>query len=241
MPAKRSIGLAMMLAGILLFPLFASRGIDLTSGDDSPLDSVPALEEAGGLGFLPIFDSGESPSGGAPGLDQDTHSAVPTQDLANNSEAYQRVFAPERIVIPAIDLDEPVSESWLRSVEYQGEPYEQWVAPAYGAGWHPTSAPLGRVGNTVLNGHHNAYGEVFRHLAEVEVGDEIILFSGERAFVYRVGLVMTLPEKYQPLETRLDNARWIYPSEDERITLVTCWPYESNTHRVIVVAAPVYR
>jgi sortase A len=73
------------------------------------------------------------------------------------------------------------------------------------------------------------------------VGDEIILFSGERACVYRVGLVMTLPEKYQPLETRLDNARWIYPSEDERITLVTCWPYESNTHRVIVVAAPVYR
>jgi sortase (surface protein transpeptidase) len=30
------------------------------------------------------------------------------------------------------------------------------------------------------------------------------------------------------------------PSGDERLTLVTCWPYEwpGNSHRVIVVARP---
>jgi sortase A len=41
------------------------------------------------------------------------------------------------------------------------------------------------------------------------------------------------------LEVRLANAEWIKATEDERITLITCWPYESNTHRVVVVAVPV--
>ncbi|HID54608.1 MAG TPA: sortase, partial [Anaerolineae bacterium] len=34
-------------------------------------------------------------------------------------------------------------------------------------------------------------------------------------------------------------AEWIMPTEDERITLVTCWPYTDNTNRLIVVAQPV--
>jgi LPXTG-site transpeptidase (sortase) family protein len=38
---------------------------------------------------------------------------------------------------------------------------------------------------------------------------------------------------------RQANARWIGPFNDERLTLVTCWPYTNNTHRVIVVAKPV--
>ena len=37
----------------------------------------------------------------------------------------------------------------------------------------------------------------------------------------------------------MENAAWIMPSEDERLTLVTCWPYTSNTHRLIIVARPV--
>jgi len=37
---------------------------------------------------------------------------------------------------------------------------------------------------------------------------------------------------------RQENARWIAPTDDERLTLVTCWPYTNNTHRVVVVAKP---
>ena len=36
-------------------------------------------------------------------------------------------------------------------------------------------------------------------------------------------------------EQRLANARYIQPTSDARVTLVTCWPYYTNTHRVIVV------
>lgn len=50
---------------------------------------------------------------------------------------------------------------------------------------------------------------------------------------------MILPERDADLQTRLENARWIQPSQDERLTLVTCWPANSNTHRLIIVARPV--
>lgn len=40
------------------------------------------------------------------------------------------------------------------------------------------------------------------------------------------------------VDVRMDNARWILPSTDERLTLVTCWPAKSNTHRLIIVASP---
>jgi sortase A len=50
---------------------------------------------------------------------------------------------------------------------------------------------------------------------------------------------MILPERDMDMDTRMENARWILPSTDERLTLITCWPAESNTHRLIVVAQPL--
>jgi sortase A len=50
---------------------------------------------------------------------------------------------------------------------------------------------------------------------------------------------MILPEKYEQIEVRMNNAQWILPSVDERLTLISCWPYETNTHRLIVVARPL--
>jgi sortase A len=40
------------------------------------------------------------------------------------------------------------------------------------------------------------------------------------------------------VDQRLANALWIMPSKDERLTLITCYPYDSNTHRLIIVARP---
>jgi sortase (surface protein transpeptidase) len=57
--------------------------------------------------------------------------------------------------------------------------------------------------------------------------------------VYRVEMNLILKERFQPVEVRLQNAAWILPSQDERLTLISCWPYESNTHRVVIVALPV--
>ncbi len=151
-----------------------------------------------------------------------------------------RIWIPEQISIPALDLVAPILPVGAREIEYKRALFQQWVAPdQFAAGWHNTSAALGMPGNTVLNGHHNAFGEVFRELHTLENGDLIFISSGERVFAYQIGLTMRLNERFESVENRLANAQWIRPSNDERITLVSCWPYESNTHRVIVVAVPV--
>jgi sortase A len=147
---------------------------------------------------------------------------------------------PDRIVIPAIGLDAPVVVSEFTHTEIEGQSFGQWLAPnEYAAGWQPNSALLGQPGNTVINGHHNEFGEVFGKIVDLKVGDEIYLYSGDREFVYVVANEpMKLLELYQNVETRLNNARWLEHSDDTRLTLVTCWPPLSNTYRVIVVARP---
>jgi sortase A len=98
---------------------------------------------------------------------------------------------------------------------------------------------LGIPGNTVLNGHHFVYGEVFGGLVDLKEGDLIQVYSGQTVFVYRIKLKMLLRELNEPVEVRYANARWIMPSSDERLTLVTCWPKTGNSHRLIIVAFPV--
>jgi LPXTG-site transpeptidase (sortase) family protein len=147
---------------------------------------------------------------------------------------------PDRIVIPAIQLDAPVVEAPSRTLTLQQQVFEQWLAPeAFAAGWHSGSALLGQAGNTVLNGHHNIDGKVFAGLVELKPGDKIFLYAGEREFQYVVAQSMVLKERGASLTEREANARWILPSSDERITLVTCWPAHTNTHRLLVVASPL--
>jgi len=143
-------------------------------------------------------------------------------------------------VIPAIGLDARVVPIQTTIVKIEGKEYQQWDVPnEFAAGWHMSSARLGELGNTVLNGHHNVEGEVFGKLVDLNPGDLIIVYSETRAYQYVVANKMILPEKYQQLDVRMDNARWIMPSMDERLTLVTCWPHTSNTHRLIIVASPL--
>lgn len=151
-----------------------------------------------------------------------------------------RRWIPERIVIPAIHLDAPVVPVGFRELRVGDQRVRAWETPNFfAAGWHKTSAPLGMPGNTVLNGHHNIYGEVFRDLARLKPGDRIFMYSGDQVFVYEVREKYIIPERGRPLSERLANARWIQPTKDERLTLITCWPYTSNTHRLIVIAWPL--
>ncbi len=143
---------------------------------------------------------------------------------------------PDRIVIPAIQLDAPV--------EVVGWHIEQgisvWDVPGrHAAGWLKTSAPAGHKGNTVLDGHHNIAGEVFKRLVDLKPRDMIELHAGSSVYFYGVTEKHILPDRDQPMSVRIANAKWIDPTDDERLTLVTCWPYTNNTHRLVIVARPL--
>lgn len=148
---------------------------------------------------------------------------------------------PVRLVIPALDIDANIHRVGLMTVEKSGQTFLQWVVPnGYAVGWHETSPPLGQPGNIVLNGHNNIYGEIFRYLADLAIGEEIILYDADnQPFTYQVSQQELMPENDQPMEVRAQNAQWIGPTDDERLTLISCWPYLTNTHRIVVVARPV--
>jgi LPXTG-site transpeptidase (sortase) family protein len=192
--------------------------LDVASRDESAAILLPAspLQEAG----LPSFARVED----APTIHNAT---LPNQ--------------PARLIIPQLSIDAEVQQVGLKSIYADGERYFQWVVPdGYSAGWHETSAPLGQPGNTVLNGHNNIYGEVFRDLADLTAGSPITLLdtTGKR-YEYEVSHQELMPENGQPLAARLENARWIGPTTDERLTLVSCWPYATNAYRLVVIATPI--
>ena len=55
------------------------------------------------------------------------------------------------------------------------------------------------------------------------------------------GWLKELRKAAEAVQLRLGTApqQWVQPPENARLTLVTCWPSTSNTHRLIVVAVPV--
>lgn len=143
--------------------------------------------------------------------------------------------SPIRLVIPDIQLDAPISPAGWRPTS-QGI---VWDIPAAAVGWLSSSALPGQPGNLVLYGHHNIEGKVFRNLQDVQVGDTLAIYTADAAFVYVVDQRTIVREAGVPAAQRRANARWIGPFPDERVTLVTCYPAWTNTHRLILVAKPL--
>ncbi len=219
---------------------------------------------AGGVVAGPYLVSGmplpvaSPPPSGAPAASPSplpalpTHTAIPTpiptaslpptltpSPLPPTATPTPAIYPPTRLVIPSVDIDVSVIPTHWEMQEVDGTQQPVWVVPdAPYVGWHETSAPLGRPGNTVLSGHNWPENGPFRFLYKVQPGDPLIVYSGAMVFLYRVDEVLLLPEAGQPLEVRQANARYIQPTDDERVTLVTCHPYGSTRFRLIVIAYP---
>lgn len=163
---------------------------------------------------------------------------IPSVPISTSSARIPASSPPTRIVAPAIGLDAKVVEVGWETVEKEGRLVTVWEAANYAAGFHKSSAYPGCGGNIVISGHHNIKGEVFRYAVDLEPGDEVLLYVGEVEYRYIVEKNFILREEGVSEEQRRENAKWIGPFPDERLTLVTCWPYTGRTHRVIVIAKP---
>lgn len=163
--------------------------------------------------------------------------STPTPPSIETTEG--QLSYPQHLQIPSIGVDSPIIEVGWDIIVQDGKEYSIWQVADHAIGWHKTSAKLGELGNTVLAGHHNVNGEVFRDLVNVAVGDKIVAYANGQPFEYQITYKTIVKEKGESLEVRKQNADWIAPKDDERLTLVTCWPYTNNTHRVIVVAEPL--
>lgn len=93
---------------------------------------------------------------------------------------------------------------------------------------HYEETPLpGEKGNSAIAAHRTMHGHPFRHLDDLQRGDEITTYTTAKKAVYRVVRV-----------TRVDpsDVGVIAPTKDNRLTLTTCNPVGSARQRLVVVA-----
>ncbi len=143
-----------------------------------------------------------------------------------------------RVVIAAISVDAPVVPVSWHVEQVGGQPATVWDVAKYAVGHHQGSGNPGDTTNIVLAGHSGGYGAVFRRLVELQPGDEVLLYGQDQQYLYVVEEVVLVKEIGVPREERLENARYMAPTEDERITMITCWPVYVYDHRAIVLARP---
>jgi sortase A len=167
----------------------------------------------------------------------------PRPELPHKAPVFHKADAkrilPSRLVIPAIKVDTPVVElGWKTSKTASGSIFSEWDVAEYAAGWHKNSSVPGEAGNVVMSGHNNILGSVFRQLDQLKRGDKLEVFAGGTAYRYTVDEVLILPEKHASEQQRKANVKYIKETPDDRLTLVSCWPRDDNTHRIVVIAKP---
>lgn len=118
-----------------------------------------------------------------------------------------------RIIIPSIEVDAPIGEG------------TDWESLKYKVGHQPNTANPGQRGNMVLAAHNDVYGEIFRYLPDVPVGEVITIYAGEETF------------RYQITERRIitpDQVEVMLPTTGPTTTLISCYPYLIDTHRIVL-------
>jgi len=120
-----------------------------------------------------------------------------------------------RIVIPAINVVAPVVQG------------DGWEELKMGAGQRLGTANPGERGNVVISGHNDVYGEIFRYLEDLNIGDEVTLYAGDTPHKYLVVAKMVV----EPTEVSL-----LEPTPNATLTLITCHPYMIDAQRMVVIA-----
>ncbi|HEY6273214.1 MAG TPA: class D sortase [Terriglobales bacterium] len=105
-----------------------------------------------------------------------------------------------RLMVPKINLE---------AIVLEGSDRQQLIA---GPGHITDTAMPGETGNAVITAHRDTF---FRHIFELEKGDEITVQRDGRTFRYRVTSKRIVPP------TDLSVLR---PTTDAQLTLITCYP-----------------
>jgi len=151
-----------------------------------------------------------------------------------------------RLVMPWLRLDVPVMEMSWQVKDTPDGPVSEWVVPDNAAGHHINSASLGEIGNIVISGHNNIKGKVFKPISvafdpkqpDKFLGEPIQVIAADgRTFNYVVKTIHFFLEKGATLAERQANGRVMEATSETMLTIITCWPPNSNTHRIVIQAA----
>jgi sortase A len=123
---------------------------------------------------------------------------------------------PLRINIPAINVDQTI----VQGID--------WNALQQGVGMLVNGAnPRNDNDNVVLAAHNDIYGQIFRHLDQLQPGDQFEVQTRSGIYTYTVREIQYVePDDVHVMESQ----------GSAMVTLISCYPYQVNTQRIVVFA-----
>jgi len=160
-------------------------------------------------------------------------------DWANVVKQQGQNSPPVRLSIPSVGINSKVVPiDWKMIPSKGGGDKPEWQVADFAVGHHQGTANPGETGNVVLSGHVDYKGEVFKNLHNVSKGDEVIVYTQNGQFAYVVtDLVLVQEDGVSEAQKEL-NARYMDPTPDQTLTMITCWPYGIDNYRFIAIAKP---
>jgi sortase A len=183
----------------------------ILSGTPSPTPLITAV----------VLPSGHTPPN-SPGGSAPNEAEIPNE-LRPLMQSYLAMAIPTRGPEQALRLDLPA----LGKINLPVVEGDTWEQLKQGVGHHIGSANPGVSGNVVLSAHNDIFGELFRDLDRLQPGDEVILYTTSRRYVYQV------------LETHIvypTDVEVMAPSGRQTLTLISCYPYMVDNQRIVVTA-----
>ncbi|HEX8229742.1 MAG TPA: sortase [Chloroflexia bacterium] len=163
----------------------------------------------------PLLGGGAEPTATAtPGTGARTHPQVPPAPTLS-----PEALLPSRLRIPVMFLDSAVHEVTVNMGEWEVSPMD--------VGHHEGTANPGDVGNVVLAGHRDINSALFRELDRLQPGDEVFVSNGLGEYRYLVEESLVVSPDYVEV---------MDPTNDKRLTLITCTPLGLATQRLVVIA-----
>ena len=165
---------------------------------------------------------------------------LPTLTVTPVPTALPPPLAPIRLSIPVINLNISIQEIFpTEKLLTGGESRLVWELPPFAVGHYDSSGSPGGGRNIVLIGHNNTEGEVFRDLDKLQLEDDVTLFTEQSEFHYRVQKKYLIPYLGAELEGDRKLQSFAEPQSSEMITMISCWPYATNSHRIVIIAIPL--
>lgn len=163
--------------------------------------------------------------------------SIPKSDIVQMAE---ELFGERQILsisIPALNIEsEVLPVGWRVNFEedLQSGAFE-WDNPNEKVGWIVTSALPDEAGNVALYGHNNIYGKIFQNLYQLKEGEKIYLQTKNQRWEYEARYILLLPILGADAAQVKQYQKYLQPTADARVTLISCYPPASNTHRVVVI------
>jgi len=152
-----------------------------------------------------------------------------TGRFAGPQQAWHSALPPVEARLGIARLGISWAPVWARDyISVGGNAFTYDIVPFYGVTRFTSSAAFGHPGLSMLSGHDDEYGQIFKNLGAVRSGDAVVVTQGAHTYRYTVTSVRVVT----PDDVAMLNATYTRPT----LALISCTPYMIDTHRVVVIA-----